>query len=181
MADEAADENAPILRLDLIGSVSFGDKRIIFEQTKLEDVQMRFGGTMHDHDSASGKVIWLCFVRPVTATGKPETIGFVLATALAADHAVTLVAVQQVDAGKTDDCAAEPMGVNSIAFGVPALGAADLKAHFGQVPYDALRNVYYNSVRPTGDASGKSIYRRLGYAVTRRGIVVGVSVSQITN
>ena len=106
MADEAAGENAPILRLELIVSLSFGEKRIIFKQTKLEEVQLRFGGTIHDHDSASGKVIWLCFVCPVTATGKPVTIGFVSATGSADDHAVTLVAVQQVDAGKTADCAA---------------------------------------------------------------------------
>jgi hypothetical protein len=61
------------------------------------------------------------------------------------------------------------------AFGVPAIGgtAAELKAHFGSLPY--VHNQYYDSTRAATNGGGKAIYQRLAYAMSKSGKVVARS------
>lgn len=185
MADEAAGENAPELKLDFWQNVAFEGLPIEAEKTRLEDIQKRFGGSLHAHDAAAGTVTWLCFAKRAAATTRAWTVWFVssIAASVPHGHPVTLIAVQEINAGASDGCAAAPRDSSPPTFGVPGLGgrAVKLKAHFGQLPYDRVHNVYYDSVRPLGDGSGKSVYQRLGYIVTKRGMVVGVAVTQTTN
>lgn len=185
MADEAAGENAPELKLDFWQNVAFEGLPIEAEKTRLEDIQKRFGGSLHAHDAAAGTVTWLCFAKRAAATARAWTVWFASSTAGSEPHGhpVTLIAVQEINAGASDGCAATPSGSSLPTFDVPSLGsrAVNLKAHFGQLPYDRVGNVYYDSVRPLDDGSDKSVYQRLGYIVTKRGMVTGVAVTQTTN
>ena len=184
MADEAAGENAPELSLNFGSGIRFGSISIDLESTRLENIQSRFGGALHTHGAAVGQVTWLCYMIHAPA-GKRSTIWFITSSPGSGPdaHLIGLIALQQVDASKSDGCTALPAGTATLTLGVPSLGTtpAELKRHFGQLPYDKLRNVYYDSVRAVAGETGKSVYQRLAYVVTQKRIVVGVAVAQTTN
>lgn len=184
MADEAAGENAPELPLDFGLGIRLAGTAIELEKTRLEDIQSRFGGALHSHGAASGETTWLCYTASPAPQAKRSTI-WLIATSVAsgvASHPLGILAIQQVDAGATDGCAPLPKNAGGLMLGVPALGAtpAQLKAQFGQLPYDKLRNIYYDSARSASGMPGKSVYQRLAYVVAK-GVVVGVAIAQTTN
>jgi hypothetical protein len=183
MAEAAVGENAPELTADFTTGAVFGKVPLRFETTTLAGIQRRNGGVGHAIDEATDEVTWLCYTRPATpAKGPPETVWFI-SNATGAPVSLNMVVVQQVDAAKDDGCATVTPDFLFPNFGVPTIGssAPALRAQFGTLPYDNVHNLYYNSTRPTTDGSGKSIYQRLGYALSKTGIVVGIALTQTTN
>jgi hypothetical protein len=51
----------PTVPKEMIGKLNIGDMPIIFEKTKLKDVQRRFGGSIGGHGDAGDSLAWLCF------------------------------------------------------------------------------------------------------------------------
>ena len=183
MAEAAVGENAPELTADFTSGAVFGKMPLRFETTTLADIQHLNGGAGHAIDEATDEVTWLCYTRHTTsAKMPPETVWFI-SNATGAPVSLNMVVVQQVDAANDDGCATVTPDFVFPNFGVPTIGstAAELAAHFGILPYDNVHNLYYNSTRPTTDGSGKAIYQRLGYALSKSGIVVGIALTQTTN
>jgi hypothetical protein len=183
MAEAAVGENAPELTTDFTSAVMFGNLPLRFEATTLAGIQRLDGGTGHAIEEATDEVTWLCYTRHAASAKEPaETVWFI-SNATGAPVILNMVVVQQVDAAKDDGCASVTKDFVFPKFGVPAIGsaAAELKAHFGTLPYDNVHNLYYDSTRPMTDGSGKSIYQRLGYALSKSGIVSGIALSQTTN
>lgn len=183
MAEAAVGENAPELSADFTSGALFGKTPLHFETTTLAGIQRMVGGKGHAIDEATDEVTWLCYTRQATSTKEPpETVWFI-SNATGAPVSLNMVVVQQVDAAKDDGCASVTREFVFPSFGVPAIGstAGEIKAHFGTLPYDKVHNLYYDSTRPATDGSGKSIYQRLGYALSKSGIVVGVALGQTTN
>ena len=182
MAEAAVGENAPELTVDFTSGAMFGNLPLRFEATSLAGIQRLDGGVGHAIDEATGEVTWLCYTRHASAKQPAETVWFI-SNATGAPVILNMVVMQQVNAGKDDGCASVTKDFVFPKFGVPAIGsdAAELKAHFGTLPYDNVHNLYYDSTRPATDGSGKSIYQRLGYTMTKTGIVTGIALTQTTN
>ena len=182
MAEAAVGENAPELTADFTSGTMFGNLPLRFEATSLAGIQRLDGGVGHAIDEGTVEVTWLCYTRHATAKQPAETVWFI-SNATGAPVILNMVVMQQVDAAKDDGCASATKDFVFPKFGVPAIGsgAAELKARFGTLPYDNVHNLYYDSTRPATDGSGKSIYQRLGYAMTKTGIVTGIAVTQTTN
>ncbi|MDR3471246.1 MAG: hypothetical protein P4M09_06110 [Devosia sp.] len=181
MAEAAVGENAPQLSEDFTAGIAAGKLQLQFERTTLEDIRAQFGGEIHSTQEATGVVSWLCYTRRGAASSRvPVTIWFI-SNAATPSLPLNMVVAQETDAGKHDGCTTSPPGFTLLATGLSPLGATvgDLKAHFGMLPYDKVHNVYYNSTRPLGDGTGKSVYQRLGYAL-KAGRAVGIAVSQST-
>jgi hypothetical protein len=51
----------PTIPKEMIRSFRIGNMPIIFEETKLSDVQKHFGGTIGNHGDAGDSLAWLCF------------------------------------------------------------------------------------------------------------------------
>lgn len=180
MAEAAVGENAPELTTDFAAEISAGDLPLQFEQTTLKDIQAKFGGDTHSTPEATQTVSWVCYTRAGKASGKPPvTLWFISQNP---SLTLNMLVAQQVNAASHDGCAPAPDHLTLDATGLQPLGvrAEALKARFGSLPYDKVRNVYYDSTRPMGDGSGKSIYQRLGYAL-KNGRAVAIAVSQSTN
>ena len=183
MAEAAVGENAPQLTADFTTGAVFGKLPLQFETTTLADIQHLSGGAGHATVEATGQVTWLCYTRhAATAQEMPETLWFI-SDALGAPVSLNMVVVQQVDAAKHDGCASVTKDFVFPSFGVPSIAttAAKLKAHFGALPYDKVHNVYYDSTRAATDGSNKSIYQRLGYVLTKQGVVSGIAIGQTPN
>jgi hypothetical protein len=183
MAEAAVGENAPELAVDLEAGTRLGKVSLRFESTTLADIQIAHPGPGHAVDEATGKVTWLCYTRPARSKKEPpETVWFI-SSALGPPVVLNMIVVQMVDASKDDGCATVTQDVVFPTFGAPGIGstAAELKTHFGSLPYDNVRNVYYDATRPTLDGSGKAIYQRLGYALSKAGTVIGIGLAQTTN
>ena len=182
MAEAAVGENAPELAVDLEAGTRLGKVSLRFESTTLADIQIAHPGPGHAVDEATGKVTWLCYTLARSAKGPPETVWFI-SSALGPPVVLNMIVVQMVDASKDDGCATVTQDFVFPTFGAPCIGstAAELKTHFGSLPYDNVRNVYYDATRPTSDGSGKAIYQRLGYALSKAGTVVGIGLAQVTN
>ena len=183
MAEAAVGENAAELTSDFASGAMFAEMPLLFETTTLADIQRLHGGIGHSLDEATQKVTWLCYTRQAASGKAPaETLWFI-SNATGAPVSLDMVVVQQVDAAKDDGCTTVPPDFVFPSFGVPAIGstAAELKAHFGSLPYDNVQNLYFNSTRPTTDGAGKSIYQRLAYAMSKGGVVVGLALGQTTN
>jgi hypothetical protein len=183
MAEAAVGENAAELTSDFTSGTVLGNVPLLFETTTLADIQRLHGGIGHSLDEATQKVTWLCYTRPATSVRAPaETVWFI-SNATGAPVTLDMVVVQQVDAAKDDGCTTVTPDFVFPSFGVPTIGstAAEVKAHFGSLPYDNVHNLYFNSTRPTTDGAGKSVYQRLGYAMSKGGVVVGIALGQTTN
>ena len=183
MAEAAVGENAPELTVDFTSGAMFGNLPLRFEVTSLAGIQRLDGGAGHAIDEATVEVTWLCYTRHAASATRPAETAWFISNATGAPVILNMVVVQQVDAAKDDGCASVTKDFAFPKFGVPAIGsgAAELKAHFGTLPYDNVHNLYYDSTRPATDGSGKSIYQRLGYALTKGGVVSGIALSQTTN
>ena len=177
-------ESAPELTMDFVPGTALGSTPLVFEKTKLDDLQKSFGGTLHAQGDAGNGVTWLCFTRhAATRADTPRTVWFTSTNEMAdAGHTLSMVVVQNVDAAKVSGCATAPANFSFPSFGLPALGAAlsDIKQKFGSARRDRQGNVYFNSTRPTDDGSGTSIYQSAGYFVNKKGIVTGFALSQVT-
>ena len=183
MAEAAVGENALQLTADFASGAMFAKMPLLFETTTLADIQRLHGGIGHSLEEATQKVTWLCYTRRAVSMKAPaETVWFI-SNATGAPVSLDMVVVQQVDAAKDDGCTTVPLDFVFPSFSVPAIGstAAELKAHFGSLPYDNVHNLYFNSTRPTADGAGKSTYQRLGYAMSKGGVVVGMALGQTTN
>jgi hypothetical protein len=182
MAEAAVGENAPELTADFASGAVFGNLPLRFETTTLADIQRLKGGAGHALDEATQHVTWLCYTRHAEAKEPAETVWFI-SNANGAPVSLNMVVVQQVDAAKDDGCAIVAHDFVFPSFGVPSIGrtAAELKSHFGILPYDSVHNLYFNSTRPTSDGGGKSVYQRLAYAMSKSGLVIGIALGQTTN
>ena len=183
MAEAAVGENAPELTADFTSGTGLGTIPLIFETTTLASIQHLDGGSGHAIEEATDEVTWLCYTRHATsAKPLPETVWFI-SNATGAPVILNMVVIQQIDAATDDGCASVAPDFVFPSFGVPAIGstAAELQSHFGTLPYDNVHNLYYDSTRPTTDGGGKSIYQRLGYAMSKGGVVAGIALSQTTN
>lgn len=172
-------EEAPELTMDFTAGTTLGGAPLVFEKTHLEDLQKQFGGTLQTGGGDTGPT-WLCLTRHArTKADTPQTVWFISSSA---DHGLGMVAVEQVDAARKDGCATAPAGFDFPKFGVPMAGAslADLKTRFGAFKRDKQGNVYYASARPLNDGSGNTVYQTLGYRVTRKGVVTGLTMGQTT-
>jgi hypothetical protein len=177
-------ESAPELTLDFVPGTVLGAMSLVFEKTRLDDLQKAFGGTLHAQGDAGNGVTWLCFTQhAATKADTPKTVWFTSTNEMAdTGYTLSMVVVQNVDAAKVSGCATAPAALSFPSFGVPALGVSlnDLKQKFGSARRDRQGNVYFNSTRPTNDGSGMSIYQSAGYFVNKKGVVTGFALSQVT-
>lgn len=177
-------ESAPEVDVDFAGGITLGSMPLTLEKTTLDQIQGGFGGLLHSQGDAGSAVTWLCYTRHAkTKADTPTTVWFTSDNEMAGGtDAVSMVVVENVDASKVSGCATAPKTFAFPIFGAPAIGAslADLQAKFGVLKRDRQHNAYYNSTRPVGDGSGKSIYQKLGYVLSKKGAVFGIALSQVT-
>jgi hypothetical protein len=182
--DGIVGENAPELDLDFAAGTVLGSMPLVFEKTKLGDIQASYGGTLHAQGDGGSGVTWLCYTQhAATRSDTPVTAWFTASNAAAdAAHTLSMVVVENVDASRADGCTTAPPEFSFPAFGVPGIGASpkQLAAKFGPVTRDRQGNVYLNSTRPLNDGSGQSVYQTLGYLMNRSGTVLGIALSQLT-
>ncbi|MDR3470382.1 MAG: hypothetical protein P4M09_01595 [Devosia sp.] len=184
MAEAAVGENAPVLTDDFTRGAKLGSFPIAFEQTPLNIVRSAYGGTVQRSLATAGAVRWLCYTRHASSHAeRPLTVWFMAVSADPAVPTLNMVVMQSVDAARADGCSPAPAGFAPPSFTVPGMQtrATTLKARFGALPFDRVKNLYYDSVRPLNDGSGKAVYQRLGYVISKGGVVVGLAVSQSTN
>ena len=157
---------------------------LVFERTRLADIQALYGGQLHAQGDAGDAATWLCYTRHArTKADTPKTVWFASTEATtAAGTSLDLLVVENVDAAKVSGCSSAPKAFAFPTFGVPGIGATltELKAKFGTLARDRQGNVYYNSTRALGDGSGNSVYQTLGYVMNRKGVALGIAISQQT-
>jgi hypothetical protein len=184
MFSGTAGESAPLLPMDFAAGMTFGGAPLVLEKSRLDDFQKTDGGLLHSQGDTGQGVSWLCYTQHARTKADTPHTAWLTSTNGAANvgHTLSMVVVQNVDASKVGGCATAPSGFILPTFGIPGLGStlAELRTHFGKLHRDRQGNVYFDSTRPVGDGSGQSVYQSLGYIVTRKGVVVGVAVSQLT-
>jgi hypothetical protein len=186
MAEGVVGENAAEVHGDLAGGISLGPLSIALQQTPLAQVQGLFGGTVHSKTLWAGPMSWLCYSRPkIRGTRGPLTIWLISIADYPEAPKITMVVAQRVEAGKRDGCQSGSQGskgLPSLKVPVPSIGSRSqaLGTRFGVIRYDKVRNVYYEAARPLHDGSGRAVYQRLGYVISK-GDVVGIGVGQSTN
>lgn len=177
-------ENAPELSADFAAGLTLGTLPLQLEKTRLSDIEAAFGGQQHSQGDPANGATWLCYTQHArTKLDTPKTVWFIADDKTAAPgQTLTLIVVEDVDAGKVSGCLTAPKTFTWPAFGVPTIGATlpDIEAKLGPSPKDRQGNVYYTSTRPLSDGSGKSVYQTLGYVLNRKGAVLGLSLSQVT-
>lgn len=178
-------ENAPEVSIDFTTSTAIGSMPLVFEKTRLADIQAIYGGQIHTKGEADSAANWLCYTQHArTKADTPKTVWFISTKEAAAKgNALSTLVVENVDAGKVSGCLTAPKAFSFPAFSVPSLGASydELKTRFGALTKDRQKNVYYDSAHALGDGSGQSVYEILGYRMTKKGVVNGIALSQVTN
>ncbi|MDR3473993.1 MAG: hypothetical protein P4M09_20230 [Devosia sp.] len=177
-------ESAPEVNADFTAGATLGGAPLVFEKTRLDDLMASYGGTIHSQGDAGNAVSWLCYTRHARhKTDTPETVWFTSTGEIAGGgHTLSMLAVENVDAGKVSGCLTAPKGFAFPSFGVPAVGStfADLKARFATLHKDRQGNVYFDSARPLNDGSGASVYQTLGYRLNKKDKVLAIAVTQVT-
>jgi len=177
-------ESAPEVDIDFAAGATIGPMPLAFEKTTLDQIQGTYGGLLHTQSDAARAVSWLCYTKHArTKADTPVTVWFISDNGMAGrTDTVSTVVVENVDASKASGCATASKTFAFPSFAVPSIGAspADLKAKFGVLKRDRQHNAYFDSTRPVGDGSGKSIYQKLGYVISRKGTVFAIALSQVT-
>jgi len=177
-------ESAPEVDIDFAAGTTIGQMPIAFEKTTLDLIQGSYGGLLHTQGDAGNAVTWLCYTQHAkTKADIPTTVWFISDNEMAGGtDTVSTIVVENVDASKVSGCATASKTFVFPTFGIPSIGAspADLQAKFGALKRDRQHNAYYDSTRPVGDGSGKSVYQKLGYVISKKGTVSGLALSQVT-
>lgn len=177
-------ESAPLVTADFAAGLTLGANPLVFEKTRLDDLQAAWGGTLHAQGDGGSGVAWLCYTQHARhKTDTPRTVWFTSTNATpGAGHALGMVVIENDDAAKAGDCATAPKAFAFPTVGVPGVGASlgDIKARFPTLHRDKQGNVYFDSARPLNDGSGASIYQTLGYRLNRKGQVIAVAITQVT-
>jgi hypothetical protein len=184
MFSGTASENAPELDTDFAAGAMLGSAPLVFEKTRLDDLQLQYGGTEHTQADAGDGVTWLCFTWHPSSSSGPATVWF-MSTHEMADigNTLSMVVLEKIDASRLDGCAEAPAALVVPTFALPAPGASltDIKAKLGNSPPDRQSDsVYYDSTRALNDGSGMSVYQSLGYTLDRSGSTTGIALSQVT-
>lgn len=177
-------ESAPEIDMDFAAGATLGTTPLLFEKTTLDNLVTTYGGTIHSQGDAGDAVSWLCYTQHArTRADTPRTVWFTSTSEMAGSgHTLSMVAVENVDAGRVSGCLTAPKGFTFPSFGVPAVGASfgDLKSRFKTLHRDRQGNVYFDSIRPLNDGTGSSVYQTLGYRVNRKGRILAIALSQVT-
>jgi hypothetical protein len=157
-----------------VASIKAGAMEIIFESTKLTDIQKTFGGALHDQGEAGGHIIWICYGRG------DETMWFYSDSEMA-HGTVSLIALENRSPQAEWGCAAAPGNLTALDFGLPGPGAplSDITARYGTSPSDSNGRLSYSGDTPLGDGSESVKFQELVFEA-HDGVITAVAASQET-
>jgi hypothetical protein len=168
-------DNAKVLDAPPVKTIGAGGLTIMLEQTRLEEVQNAFGGTIQNDGDAGNGIYWLCYA------GADATLWFSSFMGMA-DGAVSQVTSEAgTGHAATSGCSKAPAILTAIDFGLPDLGAplTELTAKFGKVEADV--GLYsYSNVRRSAESPDFEVFQYL-IVTAPEGKISGISVGQVTS
>ncbi|MDB5531365.1 MAG: hypothetical protein JWR51_4468 [Devosia sp.] len=166
-------DNARALPAQPVSTITAGKLTVTLEKTRLEDVQVAFGGTIQNDGEAGNGITWLCYAAA------DATLWF---SAFTGDGTVSQVTSEaDTTHAATSGCSQAPAALTVIDYGIPGLGAplADFTAKFGKVEDDV--GLYSYSSEVTAPESADFRIFQYVIVIAPAGTISGITVGQATS
>jgi hypothetical protein len=157
-------------------TVSAAGFPIVLEETPLEQITKRFGGTIHAQGDAGDSVSWLCY--NYTSDGNKRTVWF-LSGEMGGNERAVLSVAEAADGGTVQKgCSSPARDIAPLNLGVPGLKSArDVLTRAHGVKVGQRTRVALNSL--SEDKDGFDLTRTVFYKLDGDA-VTAVAISQVT-